>query len=104
MVTHMAVEVRGLTFSMDDSAPDFVVPGTYSVPAVRTFRGVVTGNNGPVLLVEGDWAAESPETMTYSWVRRQDLPWSPGAGEVCVGAWHDTSLGFNGIAVEAPSV
>lgn len=87
---------------MDDSAPDYVVPYTYTVPADRTFHGAVSGNNGPVLLVEGDWAAENPVSMTYSWVRRQDLPRSIGPGEACVADWHDVSLGFNGIAVESP--
>jgi hypothetical protein len=94
----MAFEVRGLQFSMDENAPDFVVSTAHTVPTTRTYVGVVAGNTGPLLLVSGDW--DLTESVTYSWVRRQELPWEPDLGEVACASWTDSSFGFNGIAIE----
>jgi hypothetical protein len=97
----MAVEIRSFQFLMNDNMPDHVVSRNLTVPLSRTYRGAVTGNGGPVLMIEGDWDAPSPQNVTYTWHRHQDLPWEPAIGEAWAASWSDYGYGFNGIAVES---
>lgn len=94
----MAIEVRPLQFLMDQDNYENVDPGTFNVPVDRTYLGAVTGQNGPALMVQGDWS--NVESVSYAWHRRQDLPWIPSAGGTGVGVWFDQGWGFSGIVVE----
>lgn len=94
----MAIEVKGFQFLLDENAPDFVVPQTFDVPTAREVKGVVAGQSGPLLLIEGDWST-TLESCTYTFIRRNELPWTVGT-DTCVALVSDTVWSFFGLVAE----
>lgn len=94
----MALEVRRFQFTID---ADTIAPLTVEVPADRKILGSADGNGGPMLLVQGDWAAPDPVNVTFSVVRAGYYPYEIQPGESVVAVISDTNYGYSGFVLES---